>query len=178
MGGQWKPALQWNILIEKKARWWLKSRFLKWISYSYKFLTGSSKIRLSICLQGRTGEVSNVPAENYGSYLPFHFQPYNIFASPVQTANEGDICRMHTWPWLEATELLLIQSLLSGLDLNFWSIKWILTILVQRYPVTEEGNAAFLEAQMKKCPLVTHSSHFTKSIEGLELQSLQSGLSY
>lgn len=53
------------------------------------------KTRLSICPQGKTGKVSNVPAENYESYLPFHFQLYNIFASPVQTANEGDICRMH-----------------------------------------------------------------------------------
>lgn len=77
------------------------------------------KSRLSICPQDKMGKVSNVPAENYGSYLPFHFQPYNIFASPVQTANESDICRMHIWPRLEATELLLIQSLLSGLDLNF-----------------------------------------------------------
>lgn len=42
---------------------------------------------------GSTGKASNiVPAEVYRNHLPFHFHPYEVLASSVQTAEEGVIC--------------------------------------------------------------------------------------
>jgi len=86
-----------HILTEKGARWWLNSRsFLKHISYPERFLIDSSGNRCFMCPQDRTGKASNiVPAEAYRNHPPFHFHHYEALALSVQTAEEGDICRMN-----------------------------------------------------------------------------------